>query len=205
MKRKLLVSSALAVGAVLASASFSASEAAIFRGRLAFDQDSAEPQGDFIENVSSSGIDFVGGATSEVDSSSTEDFATLIGNTVFLNDLVLDGAGNLLGGPQVLFSVDSGPSFTATSVSNVLFSPVGPNDLFAADLRGFFTSGPNNTAVSPSSVVIALNGGGNPVQSDFLNYSFTTVPTPALLPGLIGMGVAALRRRKEEELESAES
>ena len=30
-----------------------------------------------------------------------------------------------------------------------------------------------------------------------------SIPTPALLPGLIGMGVAALRKRKQEESESA--
>ncbi|MFM7471982.1 MAG: PTPA-CTERM sorting domain-containing protein [Nodosilinea sp.] len=28
-----------------------------------------------------------------------------------------------------------------------------------------------------------------------------TVPTPALLPGLIGMGIAALRQRQEKERE----
>ena len=32
-----------------------------------------------------------------------------------------------------------------------------------------------------------------------LTGSATAVPTPALLPGLIGMGVAALRRKQEEE------
>jgi hypothetical protein len=35
--------------------------------------------------------------------------------------------------------------------------------------------------------------------------SATPVPTPALLPGLIGMGVAALRKRKGEAEESAEA
>jgi hypothetical protein len=33
----------------------------------------------------------------------------------------------------------------------------------------------------------------------------TTVPTPILLPSLIGMGVAALRKRSQEENESAEA
>lgn len=35
--------------------------------------------------------------------------------------------------------------------------------------------------------------------------SATAVPTPALLPGLIGMGVAAMRKRKGEAEESAEA
>lgn len=33
----------------------------------------------------------------------------------------------------------------------------------------------------------------------------TEIPTPALLPGLIGMGVAALRKRKSEALDSSEA
>jgi hypothetical protein len=32
----------------------------------------------------------------------------------------------------------------------------------------------------------------------------TEIPTPALLPGLIGMGVAALRKRQQEQSESSE-
>jgi hypothetical protein len=47
-----------------------------------------------------------------------------------------------------------------------------------------------------TSVVIA----GQNVRVDDLAYR---VPTPALLPGLVGMGVAALRKRKQEESESA--
>lgn len=41
---------------------------------------------------------------------------------------------------------------------------------------------------------------GNPVVTNDFNYtlSVTAVPTPALLPGLIGMGLAALRKRKAE-------
>jgi hypothetical protein len=31
-----------------------------------------------------------------------------------------------------------------------------------------------------------------------------TIPTPALLPGLIGMGLAALRKRKGEQAEQPE-
>ncbi len=34
--------------------------------------------------------------------------------------------------------------------------------------------------------------------------TITEIPTPALLPGLIGMGVAALRKRQQEQSESSE-
>lgn len=41
------------------------------------------------------------------------------------------------------------------------------------------------------------NGNNNPELSNFSVFA-RPVPTPALLPGLIGMGVAALRKRKAE-------
>lgn len=34
------------------------------------------------------------------------------------------------------------------------------------------------------------------------NYGATAIPTPALLPGLIGMGIAAMRKRKSEAVEA---
>ncbi|MBD0363943.1 MAG: PTPA-CTERM sorting domain-containing protein [Coleofasciculus sp. C3-bin4] len=40
--------------------------------------------------------------------------------------------------------------------------------------------------------------------TQFTGDPVTPVPTPALLPGLIGMGVAALRKRKQEQAEVAE-
>ena len=39
----------------------------------------------------------------------------------------------------------------------------------------------------------------NDWEVDHLQYGYQPVPTPALLPGLIGMGVAALRKRKTNE------
>ncbi|HEY9698661.1 MAG TPA: PTPA-CTERM sorting domain-containing protein [Trichocoleus sp.] len=45
--------------------------------------------------------------------------------------------------------------------------------------------------------------GGTLISSNFsLDLTATAVPTPALLPGLLGMGVAALRRRKNEETQA---
>ncbi len=50
------------------------------------------------------------------------------------------------------------------------------------------------------------NAGGDNIGAILDNVNVTAVPTPALLPGLIGMGVAALRKRKGEgaEAETAE-
>lgn len=46
--------------------------------------------------------------------------------------------------------------------------------------------------------------GGSPLALSNFNV-FYQVPTPALLPGLIGMGVAALRKRRGESDDSAEA
>jgi hypothetical protein len=43
------------------------------------------------------------------------------------------------------------------------------------------------------------------VQTSSLEGSVTAIPTPALLPGLIGMGVAALRKRQDDSEDSAEA
>jgi len=53
------------------------------------------------------------------------------------------------------------------------------------------------------------SGGGNQADMSHITMyvpdGFEPIPTPALLPGLIGMGAAALRKRKGEGDESAEA
>jgi hypothetical protein len=48
---------------------------------------------------------------------------------------------------------------------------------------------------------VSITYGSNDTGTGIDNISFETVPTPALLPGLIGMGVAALRRKQNETAE----
>jgi len=43
-----------------------------------------------------------------------------------------------------------------------------------------------------------------PIGIAYVEDDFTPIPTPVMLPGLIGMGVAALRRRKREQSEVSE-
>lgn len=50
--------------------------------------------------------------------------------------------------------------------------------------------------------VVLTNSGGNYFEVDNVAYQ---VPTPALLPGLIGLGVAALRKRKQQAKQEAEA
>jgi hypothetical protein len=44
---------------------------------------------------------------------------------------------------------------------------------------------------------IVMKSGNAAFESD--NHAYRAVPTPALLPGLIGLGVAAIRKRKQED------
>ena len=44
--------------------------------------------------------------------------------------------------------------------------------------------------------------GGEATPVLVANGSPTAIPTPALLPGLIGLGLGALRKRKSEEVET---
>jgi hypothetical protein len=61
---------------------------------------------------------------------------------------------------------------------------------------GFFGDG--TKAVGELAQLVEISG-----SPGVFGYSatFTAVPTPALLPGLIGLGVAALRRKNEESAE----
>ena len=60
-------------------------------------------------------------------------------------------------------------------------------------LKGLFADG------TPGVGTLTTQLDGEPVRA--WSATVTAVPTPALLPGLIGMGVAALRRKDEESAE----
>jgi hypothetical protein len=74
--------------------------------------------------------------------------------------------------------------------------PGGP--FFKGIISGLFSNG-NLGSGSFSSQSVNFLGNGGASYSVTLNS--TPVPTPALLPGLVGLGVAALRKRKGEGAE----
>lgn len=49
---------------------------------------------------------------------------------------------------------------------------------------------------------VSGNSSGLSLDNVFVHGDVTSVPTPALLPGLVGMGIAALRKRKQQEAEA---
>lgn len=68
-------------------------------------------------------------------------------------------------------------------------------------------SGLTASSFAGQTIGVRYQATGGPEGSSKLSgtVSATAVPTPALLPGLIGMGVAALRKRKGEAEETAEA
>jgi len=64
----------------------------------------------------------------------------------------------------------------------------------SGSFQGVFTN-INNVAVADGTFSLTS---GNP---NLISIAATPVPTPALLPGLVGLGIAALRKRKSEEIE----
>ncbi|PZV04137.1 MAG: hypothetical protein DCF32_12730 [Leptolyngbya sp.] len=81
-------------------------------------------------------------------------------------------------------------------VDNVAISP---GKKFSADIGGLLKRAGNDATpfdVELSFIIAKLSKGESTGSANA-----TAVPTPALLPGLIGLGVAALRRKNEESTE----
>jgi uncharacterized protein YjbI with pentapeptide repeats len=128
-------------------------------------------------------------------------FFSLIPPLPRIQDLAL-----IAGGPG-LFTI-SGPInnfITGVNLGSAPFSNVDFNltsfiwnsSTGDADLTGVFVSG--SDSIQAVGRFTSQLSAANNLSSYSL--SITAVPTPALLPGLIGMGVAALRRKKDETAE----
>jgi len=152
--------------------------------------------------------------------------ADLGGGTLQLNFTGLapaSGGGGLAGVTgtpifQPLTLSPNGPgSYSVASVSNFVSGLTFGGDPLSVDLSGFTFSGSfvNTTNYLLGSAIFDLqflsngvpqvSGQGALFASSVPNTSFgvfagtqTAIPTPALLPGLVGLGWAALRRRKAE-------
>lgn len=81
--------------------------------------------------------------------------------------------------------------FDVTSiVSRIVSSPGDDNLVF--DLQGFFDDGTPGIGTITTQFI---TGASTPTT---YSATFTAIPTPAMLPGLVAMGIAALRKRKAE-------
>ena len=72
--------------------------------------------------------------------------------------------------------------------------------LIAIIIAAFGLGGGDSNNQNKSSVTNQQTGKATPVLVS--KASPEAIPTPALLPGLIGLGLGALRKRKSEEVET---
>jgi len=159
-------------------------------------------------NISASGIDFFSATIPGLGSfgqgvsvtSGTGDFlnANLFSLAAQIKDLTLPGitAGQKTG---FISGINLFPSFASVAfdLSTFNFDAVTRSATF----DGFFRSGSDLTAATGK---FTAQSGFNPTSYS-LSIKAAAVPTPALLPGLIGMGVAAWRKRKGESAAQAEA
>lgn len=118
-------------------------------------------------------------------------------------------------GNQLIKAVSATFRRVGTDVVIPFFGNVGGNDDFdiavdgnsifgSADIPGgnFFDTGVGtftfDAATFPAGKVLTFTAPGFDDDYTLSSLSVETIPTPALLPGLLGMGAAALRKRKQE-------
>lgn len=148
----------------------------------------------FDQNKKITGLNFVGKNAGKIQvSDATGGFATYIGDTGFIKNLVFSNGvsgskDNFLSiGADLFFDLSSAvASFSGTAAD---FDFLGTYNNSMGEILG---SGTLTTQVK------FVNGVDTP-SSFSISGETAPVPTPALLPGLVGMGVAALRKRKSEE------
>jgi hypothetical protein len=124
------------------------------------------------------------------------------GKTVTVNTISLDRArtGGLIPGPNSLSIFSSLNNFTSplisttvgTTLSNIVLPLSGLNSLTSPIKFRIVATGASERNSSLKALFL---------DNVELKGSVAAVPTPALLPGLVGLGVAALRKRKGEAAE----
>lgn len=158
-------------------------------------------------NVSSSGIDFFSGSFPGLGSFG-QGIAVTSGTGSFANanffslgaqvkDLTLPSptAAQKTG---FISGINLFPSFASVTfdLSTFIFDAGSRSATFT----GFFKSGGDSTAATG---LFTAQSAFNPTSYS-LSLKAAPIPTPALLPGLIGLGVGVLRKRKAEKAATAE-
>ena len=140
-------------------------------------------------------------------------------------------SGNFASGEALLWNLGNGPmqfSFSnalrggGAQIQNNFFGPFtavieafnsGGTSLGSVTRAGDSTGAGDGSAIfigllsdqaDIARITFNVNGSNSfAINNLSLNTTATAIPTPALLPGLIGLGVAALRKRKAEAVEQA--
>lgn len=98
-------------------------------------------------------------------------------------------------GQEAVFNLNAGQATAAfTGLTNFTVS---------TSIAGSIVNLSGEILGSAEGNLIAFGGGDSPVNSYTLNLTGTEIPTPALLPGIIGLTASILRKRKENVAEEA--
>ena len=132
-------------------------------------------------------------------SDSTGAFAPFVGTNGFIKDLGLNPATTL---PLVNFITIGSLSFELKKFFYGTAKAPGKFDSFNLSVEGIFRNG--KEALGEGLLTAQFKDGQ---KSGLSSYSGTfevtrQIPTPALLPGLIGLGMGVLRKRKKEMAEA---
>ena len=130
-----------------------------------------------------------------------EDFSSYLGSGGTIKNLV--SSGGVFGPVDDFLSINPDLKFDLSSVVASLSA-----DKSAADFvfQGAFNNAMGEILGSGTlTTQVNFKDGKDQPSSFSLTADASAVPTPALLPGLVGMGIAALRKRKsaEETVEEA--
>ncbi len=106
-------------------------------------------------------------------------------------------SGLFLGAEEVFLDLDA-TSYLTGSINKDFYS-------FAGALGGTLRTADNSKVADITLGAFKVTNGVAPGLNRAQIGVGTEVPTPALLPGLLGMGVAALRKRKDEAVELEEA
>jgi hypothetical protein len=200
MKLKALTFGTLAASTVLfTSAVVSSAEAATVTGTLNFAKDAG------VRSITNSKVDFrnVNNFFS-VGETSTGTFAGLRGDGItILNDINLSSSG-----PFDFLRVDNGGSgivFRVTGFGTTTVQVFNGVSTFSGNILGNFILDGDSTPVKSDSFILTARNGGSSSVGVSLRSTAEAVPTPALLPGLVGMGIGALRKRKSAESETVDA
>ncbi len=136
-----------------------------------------------------------------VEDSSTGSFAGLGGTTASIKalslSLVSPGGSIFKGGPIANFITGIGTGSDAISfdLTEFLFNKTNADATF----NGIFRRGTSSILAEGGTFTSQLNDKKNlKFKTSSFSGDVAAIPTPALLPGLIGLGMGVLRKRKKE-------
>lgn len=211
MQRKTITVGAAIIAATVAGSTLVTSPAYALAGKFSVNLNGR------VTSVTSSGIDLLQDSNFDsVDDSfgfnnRTGDFSTY--TAAFVKDLsfttpLVNGLNpNININSPGFITLEGGLLGTITfdlkNLTNVVFSDIdagGTQGNFSAGVKGLFQpSGSSNLSTLDAIVTFRTNQGGNGGSIDL---TAVPIPTPALLPGLVAMGIGVMRKRKAEAVKS---